>query len=193
METATPKQLDQERKWIEAAKKDPEAFEPIFQKYNSVIFNYILRRTCDVALAKDLTADTFLKALENLSRFHWRNVPFSAWLYRIATNEVKLHYRKNNRLSQLSDERISRLKSDKLADDYLIRAENAVQENRQFQRMHRALKTLNMKYQTVLTLRYFENLSIRDIARIMDLSENTIKTHIHRGIKHLKKAYEAAQ
>jgi len=93
----------------------------------------------------------------------------------------------------LSDERISRLKSDKLADDDLIRAENAVQENRQFQRMHRALKTLNMKYQTVLTLRYFENLSIRDIARIMDLSENTIKTHIHRGIKHLKKAYEAAQ
>ncbi len=193
METATPKQLNQEREWIEAAKKNPEAFEPVFQKYNAVIFNYILRRTCDVSLAKDITANTFLKALENLSKFHWRNVPFSAWLYRIATNEVKLYYRKNNRLSLLTDERIRHLKSEKYADDDLIRAEEAIHKNLQFRRMHRALDTLHLKYQTVLTLRYFENLSIKDIAKVTELTENTVKTHIRRGIKYLKKAYDTAK
>lgn len=193
METATQKDLEQEKQWIEAAKQDPEAFEPIFQKYDTVIFNYILRRTCDVALAKDLAANTFLKAIENLSRFHWQNIPFSAWLYKIATNELKLYYRKNNRMTPLSDERISLLKSDKHADDDLLHAEEAIRKNRQFQRMHRAIKTLNIKYQTVLTLRYFESLSIKDIAQVTELSENTIKTHIHRGIKHLKKAYENAE
>ena len=90
-----------------------------------------------MALAKDLTANTFLKALENLSGFHWRNVPFSAWLYRIATNEIKLYNRKNNRLSQLSDERIGHLKSERQTDDELMQAEEAIKATRWIPAMQR--------------------------------------------------------
>ena len=70
-----------EENLVKRAKKDPEAFGLIYDKYYQPIFGYILRRTANVALAEDLTAQTFLKALKSLWRFRWQNVPISAWLY----------------------------------------------------------------------------------------------------------------
>ena len=91
---------DSEKALVERAKKEPEAFGILFDKYYDQIYRYILHRTADKDLADDLTADTFHKALEKLWRYNWMNLPFSAWLYRIAINEVRGYYRKNKRYQQ---------------------------------------------------------------------------------------------
>lgn len=182
--------LEQEALWIQKAKENPEEFHHLFDKYYSQMINYILRRTGDTALSKDITANTFLKALQNLSKYEWKGVPFSSWLYRIAINEIKLHFRKNSRIFALTEERALDLKSELTADQDLLHTEETIQKNLQYKRMNQALCKLKEKYQTVLTLRYYEELSIKDISCILQINENTVKTQIYRGLKHLKKAYE---
>ena len=70
------------------------AFEELYDEHFDGIFRYILYRVGQVAEAEDLTAQTFFKALRSLWRFRWSKGSFSAWLYRIATNEVNSHHRR---------------------------------------------------------------------------------------------------
>ena len=99
--------LDDEQSIIERAKSDPEQFGVLFERHYSSIFAYIHRRVTDWNVSNDLAAEVFLKAFKGLWRYRWQGVPFSAWLYRIATNEVRMHFRRGARpllsLDQMSE------------------------------------------------------------------------------------------
>ena len=177
----------QERTWICQSQNDPKAFRHLFDRYFNPIFNYILRRTCNSTITEDITANTFMKALDKIDQFQWKGISFSSWLYRIATNEIHQHYRKTKRILSLSPAKMSNFRGDCSSDAGLLNAEEALAKNRQFQRVHTTIAKLKSKYQTVITLRYFENLSIKEIAYILDISENTVKTQIRRGLIQLKK------
>ncbi|MFQ5627165.1 MAG: RNA polymerase sigma factor [bacterium] len=175
-----------EIEWIYAAQRDPAAFEHLFKVYYNDIFNYALRRTGHVEQARDITANTFLQALNHIDKFRWQGIRFSSWLFRIATNELNQDYRKTKRLVRMTPE-ISRVfRDDTASDAAMLQAEEQLAQNQKFKQMHTALSTLKVKYQTVLTLRYFENKSLKEIAEILELSENTVKTHIRRGLMALR-------
>ena len=175
-----------EKEWIRQARHDPEAFRHLFDLYHDRIFNYALRRTCNVAFAKDVTANTFLHALENIRHYERRGVPFYSWLYRIATNEVNQFYRKRKRFVALTPEHEDTLKSEDGADCELLAEEAKHVEDARFLRIHAILTRLKPKYQAVIALRYFENLSIREIASILDISEENVKIRIHRGLNMIR-------
>ena len=107
----TEDEIAAERQIIEASKKDVQAFGKLYDRYFEGIFEFIYRRTDDEELADDLCSQTFVKALENLKRYEFRGLPFSAWLYRIATNEVNRHFnkKKRNRVFSLEEERVKEL------------------------------------------------------------------------------------
>src|SRR4030067_1139614 len=86
-----------ERELVESARTSPEAFSEIYEFYLPLIYRYLLRRTGSVETAEDLTAACFEKALRHLDGFQWKDVSFSAWLYRIATNTLVDHYRREGR------------------------------------------------------------------------------------------------
>jgi len=113
-----------DKKWIAASKSDPAAFRFLFDKYYGTISNYILRRTGDETLTKDLTASTFLKALDGIQHFEWKGLPFSAWLYRIATNEIHQHFRRNRKLVRLTEPRIAVLPGDSSTDSGIAAEED---------------------------------------------------------------------
>jgi len=83
---------------VKKAVKDPGEFQVLYDKYFTPIFNFIFRKIDDEEITADLTSQTFLKALRNLKKYKYKGVPFSAWLYRIASNEVNKHYRSRKRL-----------------------------------------------------------------------------------------------
>src|SRR4051812_41906885 len=87
--------MEQELQVIEASKKDSEAFRPLYEKYHEPIFRYIYQRSDDKEAAFDITQQVFVKALINLSRYTFKGVPFSSWLYRIAKSEVYKAIEKN--------------------------------------------------------------------------------------------------
>lgn len=175
-----------ERQLIEMAQQNPDEFQHLFNKYYDPIFNYALRRSCDAHIADDVAATTFLKAFDKIKNFKWKGISFSAWLYRIATNEIAQIYRKTKRTTPLTSQVAANLKDERSSDTALLEAEELLARNEKFKQIHTALSRLKMKYQTALTLRYFEDKSIKEIAAILDLSENTVKTHIRRGLKQLR-------
>ena len=89
----TDQQLSDELTLIEAAKRDPERFAPLYDKYYRQIFNYVYQRMESRDSAFDVTGQVFLKALTNLQKYQFKGVPFASWLYRIAHNEVMQIYR----------------------------------------------------------------------------------------------------
>ena len=184
----TPAQLVDERRLVAQARQDPTAFGKLFDRYYDAIFSYILHRTANAALAQELTSDTFYKALDKLWTFRWRGLPFSAWLYRIASNEVNAHYRRyrNYHAGSLDDYR-ERL-ADELseADRELLAAEALLEEDVFFRELHHQIAALKPKYQEVITLRFFEDKKIREIAEILEKSPGTVKSLLHRALAQLR-------
>src|ERR1700709_106531 len=86
---------EHEARLIEECHKNPAAFGEVFDHWYKPVFGYIMRRTADYDLSKDIAAETFLKAFLKISGFQWRGISLSAWLYRIATNELNQYYRSN--------------------------------------------------------------------------------------------------
>jgi RNA polymerase sigma-70 factor, ECF subfamily len=185
--------LHDERYLIELAKKEPEAFGILFEQHYPAIFGYILRRVGDWDAAKDITSEVFLKAFNSLWRYRWQGIAFSSWLYRIATNEAGLYFRKNRRRPESLDRLMEKsgfepvdpreMEADKLEAERVLRRAD------EFLRIHAKIVELPTKYQDVVTLRYFERKSIKEIAEILNRKEGTIKSLLSRGLGKLRKSW----
>lgn len=179
--------LDSERILVENAKKDSEAFGVLFDKYYNDVYKYILYRTANQTLAEDLTSNTFYKALDKLWTFKWRYVPFSAWLIRIASNEINGHFRKQKNRFITSLEENHLLENSKNEETSLEQIDIEISQNYLFKILHKELLKLKPIYQEVLVLRFFDEKDIKEIGAILGKPEGTIKSLIHRGLNNLKK------
>lgn len=183
--------LELERELIHKAKNDALAFGELYDEYYSQIFGYVLRRTARIDAAQDITSEVFFKALKNIKKYHWRGVPFSAWLYRIATNEIANNFRRNKR-RQLLTEEVANSASDlntSLAAE-TAQAEADVQKHKDFLSLNENISKLPVKYQEVIVLRFFEKKQLKDIGIILRKREGTIKSLLHRGLERLRKLME---
>src|SRR5262250_1542397 len=89
--------IEHERLLVEAAQQDLRRFAELYERNFERVYAFIVRRVHDRTQAEDLTSEVFRHALENLSRFEWRGVPFAAWLYRIAANTIADSWRHSPR------------------------------------------------------------------------------------------------
>jgi RNA polymerase sigma-70 factor (ECF subfamily) len=164
-----------------AAQSDTAAAGQLFDKYYPEIFRYVYHSTLDHAVTEDLTSNVFFSAFRHLGRFRWRHIPFRAWLYRIATNELRMHYRRQNRMSAAN----ARLVDPELAA-VVSSADKVAAELDDYRLLQRALLALRQKYRTVIVLRYFEGKSLSEICEITNQREGTIKSQLHRALAQLK-------
>jgi len=178
--------LNEEKKLIQKAKKDPEVFGQLYDKYYPQIFGYVLKRVANLEIAQDVTSETFFKALRKLWQFRWQNVPFSCWLYRIANNEIANYFRKN-RIKTVPLENVPEPISVHNPETEVMKAEKELEKYQDFLTLHETITQLSIKYQEVITLRFFEKKKIREMSQILGRKEGTIKSQIHRAIKELKK------
>jgi RNA polymerase sigma-70 factor, ECF subfamily len=186
----SPNPINPELELIELAKTDPEFFGDIFELYYDRIFNYLLRRTGDAALAQDLASETFMKAMHALPRFKWRGVPLGAWLYRIANNELRMQYRKHRIVASLDElyetvgfEPVSEqdLEAElQAAQDYIDRQEQAALARRY-------INQLSVRYREVIVLRFAEGKKVSEIAQIVGKREGTVKSLLSRALGKLRK------
>jgi DNA-directed RNA polymerase specialized sigma24 family protein len=90
--------IDEDQALVAATGRDAEAAGRLYDKYYGAVLGYIYHCTFDKNVAEDLTANVFLATFRHLGRYRWRQIPFRAWLYRIATNEVRMHWRRQRRV-----------------------------------------------------------------------------------------------
>ena len=174
-------EIQQEAKILERSKKDPRAFGELYEKYFDRIFNFVYRQTDDEDLTADLCSQTFLIALKNLERYEFRGVPFSAWLYKIASNEVNKHYRKikHDKVFSIEEMRVREL-IDQTNEDW---------DEEIIQRLLRYLKDLPTDMLEVLELRFFEDKDFKEISFILDITESGAKMRTYRALDRLRKNF----
>ena len=178
--------LIEEKGLVERARRDPEVFGRLYDQYYSQIFNYVLRRVANLEIAQDITSEAFFKALKNLGQFHWRNVPFSSWLYRIAINQITDYFRKGKQEMFSLEEIPDSITPSNPSIDEVLEAEEELRRHEDFLLLHENISKLPIKYQDVITLRFFENKQIKEIGEILGKREGTIKSLLHRGLKKIK-------
>lgn len=171
--------LDLEMQQVEAAKLNPAQFDMLYEKYYRSIFVFIYRRTGNEDLSADITSQVFLKALINIKKYVFKGVPFSAWLFRIAFNEINMYFRKNNahRIVSLEQKSISQIVMEVQEEDNTLGQ----------QRMMTALKKLDGDDIQLIELRFFEKRSFAEIGVIIGITENNAKVKVYRILDKLKK------
>jgi RNA polymerase sigma-70 factor (ECF subfamily) len=184
-----------EKDLIARARHCPDAFGRLYDQNYSAILNYCLRRTGDVELAQDITAETFVKALKNIGRFEWRGHSFSAWLYRIAGNELAGYFRKGAyraiSLDYLRESQGFEPVAPHELEAELIAAQEQLALHQDFLSCRQKISQLPLKYQEVIALRFFAGKSLREIAEILDKPEGTVKSLLHRGIEKLRALFNS--
>lgn len=161
---------------IARAKKDPEAFGLLYERYVGRIYNYIYYRTGDHQDAEDLTARTFYRALKHISGYVDRGAPFSAYLYRIAHNVVANWHRDTSRRQIIS--------LDELVVGTLKREGPAslAEAREQQDLLLQVVRRLPPERQKLLILKFVEQMRNAEIAAVMGRTEGAIKSLYHRTL-----------
>lgn len=177
-----------EKDLLERIRQRPEHFSEIFKLYYKPIFGYVIRRTGSFDDTADIAADTFLKAFHNINNFRYTGISIKIWLYRIATNEVNLYFRHKHKQSSIFERVIT--EDQKIFNNYIAEdrkeIETELQRHEQFLAVLTELKTLPVKYQEVIALRYFEGRDNKEIAEILNINEGTLKSLLSRGLEKLR-------
>jgi RNA polymerase sigma-70 factor (ECF subfamily) len=184
--------LSEEKELVRQAQKAPDAFAKLYDQYYPKIFGYILRRTANLEAAQDITSETFFNALSKLWQFRWRNISFSSWLYKIATNEInqyfrKAEYKKSVSLEELQEQGFEPISSHD-PESELIEAQEQLKQHQEFLEIQGKIVRLSAKYQEVIALRFFEQKQIKEIAEILGKKEGTIKSLLYRAVEKLREA-----
>jgi RNA polymerase sigma-70 factor (ECF subfamily) len=182
--------LGEEKELVKQAQGSPDAFAKLYDQYYPRIFGYVLRRSANIEAAQDITSETFLKALGKLWQFRWRNVSFSSWLYKIASNEINQYFRKAEYKKSLSLEELHEQGFELLSthdpESELIEAQEKLKQHQDFLEIQKKITKLPAKYQEVIALRFFEKKQINEIAEILGKREGTIKSLLHRAVEKLR-------
>ena len=185
--------MQSEKHFIEKAKNDPRVFGQLYDLYYPKIFRYIFRVTGNYTISCDITSETFLKAWIKIGLFKWRGISISSWFFKIATNELNQYFRKKKytpfTLLDLSvfDGELHRGRT--YFSDETNETITKLDEEDEFRNIHQKMKILSPKYQQVIALRYFEEMSIKEIGEILGKKEGTVKSLLFRGLEKLKNIF----
>ena len=156
---------------------DQGALEEIVSKYQKPIFFFILRMVWDEADAADLSQKTFINALRNIGRFDRRS-NLKTWLYRIAINVCKNHFRDDPRRREVNIEGMV-FADQKNPLDHIISEEERIG-------LSLALNHLPEQQRHTVILKVYQDLKYREIAAVTGCSEGTAKANFHFGVKKLR-------
>jgi len=152
-------------------------FSEIYDKYIEKIYRFIFLKVNSQDIAEDLTSETFLRVFESFKTNNIENP--QAFLYRVARNLVTDHYREKGRTQIVSADYVSVVDPEENLEKKAIL-------NSDMDNIRTALASLKREYQDVIIYHYLDELSIPEIAKIMEKSEGTVRVTLHRALRALR-------
>ncbi len=173
-------QVQDEESLVQRAKqRDQEAFAQLYEEHFDRIYRYLALRIGDKIEAEDMTQQVFLNALQSISSFKWKGVPFAAWLFRIAHNQVVDYLRKKQRRVAVP------------LDETLVSSDSNPQlmaeRSLDIEQLLVAAGRLTEAQREVISLRFAGGLSVAQVAKIMGKSQGAVKALQHSAIVTLRK------
>lgn len=172
--------VEVERELVKRAQAgDMEALGQLWDACSPKLFGYLMNTLQDRQLAEDVFQTTWLRAAEHVSNYQFRGVGFSSWLFAIARNECRQHWRKSNRAEEhvLPTEPVSN-EHDSLHNKLLI---------------DRALSKLSESDQELLRLRYIADLSINEIAKTLNSNSVAVRVRVSRALARVRAVINTSQ
>jgi RNA polymerase sigma-70 factor (ECF subfamily) len=174
----TEAELEEERLLVEAAQRDRAAFDKLYDRYFDQIYSYVYYHCGNREQAEDITAATFQRGLEDLPNFHWRGVPYSAWLYRVASRLLSRDRRRPAWL-ELQEDRVGEAADE--PDTAWLRREESTE-------LHDAIRGLPPDQRQAILLRFFAGMRNKEVGKVMNRSEGAVKLLVFRAVSNLREA-----
>ena len=178
--------VESEQRLAEEARRDSQAFRRLYNAYFARVYAYVSYRVGRVQDVEDLTSEIFMKVVREIDAFQWRHDnSFAAWLFRIAHNQVSNYHRTNRRTAEHIplDELPQIAARALLPEDMVLRQET-------FSHLYILVGALSARRREVITLKFFGELSNREIAGILNLDERTVASNLCRALDDLQEQYE---
>ncbi len=173
--------LEEELKLVEESKTGVRAFEQLYDFYIDKIYSYVFQRVRNKELSEDITSKVFLKAVENISKFDTKKgIRFGAWLYRTAHNEIIDSFRRKDSKNLELDE--------SLVESSDRPERNQKTEDRSLE-IALVLPELKDKYQQIISLKFFMEMEMDEIADVMGTKKSNVSVILHRALKDFEKKY----
>ena len=159
------------------ARTDANALARLYELYYERIFRFCVHRLFIKEVAEDVTSTVFLEVARRIHSFKGRTEQdFRNWLYRLAANQANAYIRKTSRRKQLLVEAASSMTA----------AATDSSSELDWPGLYAAVLKLKPEHQTIITLRFFENLDFEQIAKILDAREATVRVTLHRILTKLR-------
>ncbi|MEE9167684.1 MAG: RNA polymerase sigma factor [Candidatus Neomarinimicrobiota bacterium] len=154
---------------------DVRSFDELAKRHYPRTYEFFSHIVPDLMEADDLCQETYIRVYRGLKKFRGES-EFTTWLYRISVNVANSHFRKRRIMEVFS------------ADEHVTEASSDDPQNQPHvdRTLWRAIGRLPRKQKTVLLLRVFQELSFKEVAGVLAISENSAKVNYHHAINRLK-------
>ena len=176
--------VDEDSGLVIQARSDRAAFVRLYRKHYDAIYRYCVHRMFDRTAAEDVTSEVFLKMVENYHCFKGSEAQLGNWLYKIATNAVNHHLRKMGRCERLF--MFTRRHG-------VNRDTDCEESTEKLVLLKQAVLALKPRYQTIITLRFFENMKLTEVAEVLGSSPGTVRSQLARALGKLRKTLTPLQ
>lgn len=177
----TPSAMTNESAMLSRAAIEPSAFAAMYDHYFPRVYNYVRYRVQDVDIADEITSQVFERTLSKIGSYRPKIAPFGAWLFAIARNTIRDHYRSTRRHPWFSLEALSSQgSSDPLPDE-------AVENKDTSAMLLWAVHQLPPREQDIIALKFTSKLGNKEIANMIGLSESNVGVILLRALRQLRK------
>lgn len=162
-----------------------KGFRLLMEAYQERLYWHIRRMVLEHEDANDVIQNVFIKVFKSIARFEGKSKLYT-WLYRIATNEaITFLNKKKRKASESLDNEEHNLANQLKADSYFDGEKAAL-------KLQLALNSLPDKQRTVFNLRYYDEMSYKEISEVLDTSVGALKASYHHAVKKIEKYFKAA-
>jgi RNA polymerase sigma-70 factor (ECF subfamily) len=172
--------LENEAEIVGRAKTDDAAFEILYNHYFPKIYGYVFRRIGNREAAEDIVSNVFLKVFSNLKKYEDRGFTFGSWVYRIATNSLMDHYRRNKPGMEVE---LEEKDGENFSDNNQI---TSVEQKQDRAAIEKVLQKMPERYREIINLRFFAELEIEEIAVTLKISKPHASVLLHRALNKFK-------
>ena len=166
-----------------AIRHNTEVFAGLYEQYMPMVFRYINYRVGKIHLAEDLTSTVFEKALTKFESYSADKASFSTWIFTIARNTLIDHFRVSSKRKTIPIEEMPETSNREDSP------ENDVIHKEELNHLKVCMGRLSQQEQEIISLKFGAEITNRQIARMLGLSESNVGTIIYRAVKKLRDGF----
>lgn len=159
------------------------SFQEVYEKYYSIVLNYINKKISNYSDAEDMTMEVFMSVYKNFDNYDSKKANYNTWIFVIVNNKIKNYYRDKKEHCDIDNSVIA-------ADDFSgqIVAAEYVSEMRQT--LYEALNTINEMQRKIIIYKYFYDKNATQISEITGIPSGSVRVQLARGLEKVRKYFE---